>query len=348
MQPQSPASMPRKALFSGGPELARLCLGTMMFADQTDESEAARMLDAYFDAGGDFIDTADVYADGESERMLGRLLGERRNGCFLATKLGNPLDSVAGSGGISRRWIARAAEDSLDRLRTDVIDLYYLHTDDNVTPLEETIGALGELLEAGTVRHWGFSNFRAWKIAEMIRIADSLGVARPVAAQPYYHMLNRVVEMDYLPACMHFGIGAVAYSPLARGVLTGKYRGGKVPEGSRAARRESRIMETEFRAETIAAANRAADHATATGRDPVGLAIQWVLANEAVAGVLIGPKDLAQLEGYLGAAATPYAQDDETVLSALCAPGQTPVAGHSDPRYPYRGRAVNLEGPARG
>ena len=348
MEPQSLAPMPRKALFSGGPELARLCLGTMMFADQTDEAEAARMLDAYFDAGGDFIDTADTYADGESERMLGRLLREHRSSCFLATKVGNPLDSVAGSGGISRQWIARAADDSLDRLQTDVIDLYYLHTDDNVTPLEETIGALGELIAAGKVRYWGFSNFRAWKIAEMIRIADGLGVARPVAAQPYYHMLNRVVEMEYLPACMHFGIGAVAYSPLARGVLTGKYRGGEVPEGSRAARQESRIMETEFREETIAAANRAADHATATGRDPIGLAIQWVLANQAVAGVLIGPKDLAQLKSYLGAVTTTYMQEDETVLSALCAPGQTPVAGHADPRYPYRGRVVNLGGPAGG
>jgi aryl-alcohol dehydrogenase-like predicted oxidoreductase len=223
-----------------------------------------------------------------------------------------------------------------------VIDLYYLHLDDNVTPLEESIGALGELIAAGKVRHWGFSNFRAWKIAEMVRVADNLGVARPVAAQPYYHMLNRVVEMEYLSACMHFGIGAVAYSPLARGVLTGKYRGGAVPEGSRAARKDTRMMETEFREETIAAANRAADHATGTGRDPVGLAIQWVLANEAVASVLMGPRTLAQLETYLDAVTTDYTAEDETLLSALCASGQTPVAGHADPRYPYRGRVTRL------
>jgi aryl-alcohol dehydrogenase-like predicted oxidoreductase len=211
-----------------------------------------------------------------------------------------------------------------------------------VTPLEETIGALGELIAAGKVVHWGFSNFRAWKIAEMIRVADSLGVARPVASQPYYHTLNRVVEMEYLPACLHFGIGAVAYSPLARGVLTGKYRGGVIPEGSRAARKETRIMETEFRDETIAAANRAADHATATGRDAIGLAIQWVLANSAVPSVLIGPKSLAQLEAYLGAATTGYTAEDAAVLSALCASGHTPVPGHSDPRYPSRGRLTEF------
>ena len=342
MGPPAVTAIPRKPLSSQGPDVSRLCLGTMMFADQTDEAEAARILDAWFEAGGDFIDTADTYVDGESERMLGRLLGERRNSCFLATKVGNPLKSNPKSGGISRQWIARAAEDSLDRLRTDVIDLYYLHLDDNETPLEETVGALGELIAAGKVRYWGFSNFRAWKIAELIRIADNLGVPRPIAAQPYYHMLNRVVEMEYLPACMHFGIGAVAYSPLARGVLTGKYRGGVVPEGSRAARRETRMMETEFQDETIAAANRAADHATATGRDPVGLAIQWVLANEAVPSVLIGPKTLAQLETYLRAVATDYSADDEQVLSALCASGHTPVPGHSDPRYPSRGRVTSF------
>lgn len=342
MGPQAETAIPRQPLSAKGPAVSRLCLGTMMFGDQTDEREAARILDAYFAAGGDFIDTADTYVDGESERMLGRLLGERRKSCFLATKVGNRLKSDAKSGGISRRWIARAAENSLDRLQTDVIDLYYLHIDDEATPLEETIGALGELIAAGKVAHWGFSNFRAWKIAEMIRVADSLGVARPVAAQPYYHMLNRVVEMEYLPACMHFGIGAVAYSPLARGVLTGKYRGGVVPEGSRAARKETRIMETEFRDETIAAANRAADHATATGRDPVGLAIQWVLANNAVPSVLIGPKTLAQLEAYMGAVATDYTADDEAMLSALCASGHTPVPGHSDPRYPPRGRATSF------
>jgi aryl-alcohol dehydrogenase-like predicted oxidoreductase len=345
MGPTDVTAIPRKPLFSGGPAVSRLCLGTMMFGDQTDEAEAARILDAYFEGGGgDFIDTADTYVDGESERILGRLLGERRKSCFLATKVGNPLKTNPKSGGISRQWIARAAEDSLDRLQTDVIDLYYLHLDDNVTPLEETIAALGELISAGKVVHWGFSNFRAWKIAEMIRVADSLGVARPVAAQPYYHMLNRVVEMEYLPACLHFGIGAVAYSPLARGVLTGKYRDGVVPEGSRAARNETRIMETEFRDETIAAANRAADHAVATGRDPVGLAIQWVLANDAVPSVLIGPKTLAQLETYVRAVATVYTADDEAVLSALCASGHTPVPGHSDPRYPLRGRVTSFAG----
>jgi aryl-alcohol dehydrogenase-like predicted oxidoreductase len=211
-----------------------------------------------------------------------------------------------------------------------------------VTPLEETIGALGELIAAGKVRHWGFSNFRAWKIAEMIRVADNLGVARPVAAQPYYHMLNRVVEMEYLPACMHFGIGAVAYSPLARGVLTGKYRGGRRArglargaqgdphDGDRVPRRDDRRGQPRRRP------RRRDGPRSRRARHPVGA------RQRGGPSVLIGPKDLAQFETYLGAVATDYTAEDEDVLSALCASGHTPVAGHSDPRYPYRGRVTSF------
>ena len=273
------------------------------------------------------------------ERILGRLLEDRRGDVLIATKLGNAVRGVSGSGGISAAWIAKAAEDLLARLRTDVIDLYYLHRDDDVTPLEECVGAMGALIAAGKIRHWGFSNFRPWKIAEMVRVADGLGVPRPVVAQPYYHMLNRVAETDLLPACAHFGIGVVPYSPLARGVLTGKYRDG-APEGSRAERNDTRMMETEFRPETIAAANLAVDHARATGRDPAALALQWVLANRAVSSVLIGPKNVAQLQGYLDPMQVDYTGADERALSAICASGHTPAPGYSDPRYPLRGRMI--------
>jgi aryl-alcohol dehydrogenase-like predicted oxidoreductase len=329
--------LPRTRLFNGGPEVSRLCLGTMMFGDQADEAESARVLDGFLAAGGNFIDTADTYAGGESERILGRVLRERRGDVLVATKVGNPIKGVDGSGGISASWIAKAAEDSLGRLRTDVIDLYYLHRDDDVTPFEEYVAAMGELVAAGKIRHWGFSNFRPWKIAEMVRVADALGVPRPVVSQPYYHMLNRVAETDLLPACAHFGIGVVPYSPLARGVLTGKYRNGP-PEGSRAARGDVRMMETEFRPETVAAASLAEDHARATGRDPAALALRWVLANRAVSSVLIGPKNVAQLQGYLDAMAVDYTEADERALSSICASGHTPAPGYSDPRYPLRGR----------
>ncbi|MEX6505570.1 aldo/keto reductase [Jiella sp. M17.18] len=333
--------IPRQPLFSGGPAVSRLCLGTMMFGDQTDEPESGRILERFFAADGNFIDTADAYAGQESEKILGRLLKDAPADVFVATKVGNPVKGVEGSGGLSSDWIRRAAQMSRERLQRETIDLYYLHLDDERTPLEEVIGTLGGLISEGVIRHWAFSNFRAWKIAEMIRIADSLGVPRPVAAQPYYHILNRQAEADYLPACRHFGIGVVPYSPLGRGILTGKYRDG-TPEGSRAARGDARMMEVEFVPQTLALANRAADYAEGGGREPAALAIRWVLANAGIPSVLIGPKSVKQLEGYLGAFETTYSVVDEAFLSGLCAPGQLPVAGHSDPRYPYRGRLPQL------
>ncbi|SEA79882.1 aldo/keto reductase [Rubrimonas cliftonensis] len=332
------SGLARRALFRGGPEVSRLCLGTMMFGDQADETATAAMLDRYLGAGGDFIDTADVYANGESERLLGRMLGPRRDGVILATKAGNAMRDVPGSGGLGARWIAEAADASLRRLGTDVIDLYYLHRDDETTPLEETVGALAKLIAAGKVRWWGFSNHRAWKIAEMVRVADALGAPRPVVAQPYHHALNRLVEIDYIPACAHFGVGVVPYSPLARGVLTGKYRTASPPEGSRAARADKRMMETEFRPETLAAAGRLADHAEATGRAPAALALQWVLANAAVSSVLIGPRNAAQLDGYLAAMEAPYGPEDEALVESLNPSGHAPAPGYADPQYPYRGR----------
>ncbi len=333
--------IPRAALWAGGPEVARLCLGAMMFADQTEAGEAAEILDRYLAAGGNFIDTADSYSGGGSERMLGALLEARRDRVVLATKLGNPVAGTAGSGGLSARWIAEAVPASLARLRTGWIDLLYLHVDDETTPLEETIAALGDHLAAGRIRAWGFSNFRAWKIAEMVRVADRLGVDRPRVCQPYYHMLNRLVEIDTLPACAHFGIGVVPYSVLARGVLTGKYRAG-TPQGSRAGRGDKRILETEFQDATLAAAARAADHAESRGGTPAGFALNWVLANPLVTAALIGPRTASHLDGYLSAAAEPFGAADEAAADALNAAGCAPAPLYADPRYPYRGRPVAL------
>ncbi|HEY7647122.1 MAG TPA: aldo/keto reductase [Hyphomicrobiales bacterium] len=322
-----------------GPEVSRLCLGTMMFGDQTDEGEAAEIIARYAEAGGNFIDTADQYAGGASERMVGRAIGGDRGRWVIASKGGNPVTGVSGSGGLSALWLRQAIDQSLDRIGVDKIDLYYLHLDDEETRLEETIGALGEMIAAGKIGGWGFSNFRAWKIAEMIRIADALGVARPIAAQPYYHALYRLIEIDYLPACAHFGIGVVPYSPLARGVLTGKYNDG-TPEGSRAARGDKRMMETEFRPEAIDAARRIAEYVKPSGRPMAGFALAWVLANRLISGVVIGPKTLAQLEDYIALASTPYGEADEAFMNDLVPSGSAAGYAYADPRYPYRGRVL--------
>ena len=321
-----------------GPDMqvSRLCLGTMMFGDQTDEAEAAAILGVFKAAGGNFVDTADAYSDGASERMLGRLIAGDRDDWVLATKLGNKIKGQGG--GLSPAWIDRALDDSLTRLGTDRIDLYYLHLDDEVTPLQDAIAAMGAAAADGRIKAWGFSNFRAWKIAEMIRIADDLGVPRPVAAQPYYHALYREAEKELLPACDHFDIAVVPYSPLARGVLTGKYSDG-IPEGSRGARGDVRISQTEMRPELIAAAAKIDAHAKATGRRTADLALQWVLANRNVTSVLIGPKSLLQLQAYLGSMGAVFTPEDEAAFEAVVPTGAV-VGTFSDPRYPYRGRRL--------
>jgi len=325
----------RRAL-GAGPAVSRLCLGTMMFGDATDAGEAREIVAAFAEAGGNFIDTADVYADGASERIVGDAIRDDRADWVLATKVGNPMRSVPGSGGLTPGYVAQALDASLDRLGVDRIDLYYLHLDDEATPLEATIAAMGQAVADGRIAAWGFSNFRGWKIAEIMRLADRLGAPRPIAAQPYYHALYRQAEIDYIPACVHFGLGVVPYSPLARGVLTGKYAGG-APEGSRAARGDARIAETALRPELLAAARAVEAHVAPSGRRVADVALQWVLANRAVTSVLIGPRTLAQTQAYLAAMACPYDAADEAAVDAIAPPGAV-IGTWSDPKYPYRGR----------
>lgn len=335
--------MQTRTLGHSGTKVSRLCLGTMMFGDQTDESEAASILNVARDAGVDFIDTADMYAGGRSEEVIGRLIARDRDAFVLATKVGNPSTSVPRSGGIGRAWMMRAIDDSLRRLCTDRVDLWYLHRDDRMTPVEETIGAIGDVIRAGKVVHWGFSNFEGWQIADLVHTADRLGVPRPVACQPLYNALNRQAERDVLPACDRFGIGVMPYSPLARGMLTGKY--GSIdspPEGSRAARADRRMMETEYRAESIEIAAAFGRHAERRGRTTIDFAMGWLLASEIVTSVIAGPRTLDQWKAYVAAADAPFDAEDEAVVEAHVPPGHASTPGYNDPRYPLRGRRTSL------
>lgn len=331
--------MQTRFLGASGTRVSRLCLGTMMFGDQTDAAEAARILDAARDAGVDFLDTADMYAAGRSEEMVGRLIARDRDAFVLATKVGNAAPTIPRSGGIGRAWMMRAIDDSLRRLGTDRVDLWYLHRDDRVTPVEETIAAIGDVIRAGKVIHWGFSNFEGWQIADLVHTADRLGVPRPVACQPLYNALNRQAERDILPACDRFGIGVMPYSPLARGMLSGKYAAiDAPPPGSRAARADTRMLETEFRAESVPVAAAYARHAESRGRSVVDFALGWLLASDLVTSVIAGPRTLAQWQAYLSAAAAPFDAEDEAVVEAHVAPGHASTPGYNDPRYPLRGR----------
>jgi aryl-alcohol dehydrogenase-like predicted oxidoreductase len=334
--------MEYRRLGNSGLEVSPICLGTMMFGDRTDATTSQKIVDAAFDAGINFIDTADVYTKGASEKIVGQAIKLNRARWILATKVGNVMTEKPHDGGLSRRWILRACDDSLVRLVADYIDIYYLHKDDPDTPIAETVGAIGDLLRSGKIRYFGISNYRGWRIAEMVSECEAQGVALPVVCQPYYNLLNRMPEVEVLPACDHYGIGVAPYSPLARGVLTGKYApGGKPPEGSRGARGDRRMMETEFREESFVIAQKLAAHAKKTGRTPTQFAMAWTLANTIVTSVIGGPRTIEQWNDYVGAIDTPWTEEDEALVDSLVRPGHPSTPGYNDPQYPFFGRMLD-------
>jgi aryl-alcohol dehydrogenase-like predicted oxidoreductase len=320
-------------------QVSPLCLGTMMFADQTPLDEARRIVAHAHDHGVNFIDTADAYSAGRSESMIGELLAAQRDDWVIATKLGNKMGEGPNRSGYSRAWVLRECDASLRRLGVEHIDLYYLHRDFNGMDLEEPLRAIGALLAAGKIRYWGVSNFRGWRIAEMVYLARQLGMPGPVACQPYYNLLNRQPEVEVLECCRHHGIGVVPYSPIARGVLSGKYAPGAVPaQGTRAGRGDERILQTEFRAESLAIAERLKAHCQRKGVGLSHFASAWVLANQAVSAVIAGPRTFEQWCDYFGALDVTIDAQDEALVGALVAPGHPSTPGYTDPAYPLNGR----------
>jgi aryl-alcohol dehydrogenase-like predicted oxidoreductase len=233
----------------------------------------------------------------------------------------------------------RAIDMSLGRLATDYVDIYYFHIDDEDTPLDESVAAMGDVIAQGKVRYWGVSNFRGWRIAEAVRLAGEMGVPAPVICQPYYNAMNRMPETEVIPACMHYGLGVVPYSPLARGVLTGKYRPGDAPPSdSRAGRKDTRMMQTEFRPESLVMAQTIKAHAEKRGMTAGQFALNWALNNGAVTSVLAGPRTLEQWTEYLGALAHRFSAEDEALVDGLVHSGHPSTPGYNDPRYPLSGR----------
>jgi aryl-alcohol dehydrogenase-like predicted oxidoreductase len=334
-------TMPFRRLGDSGLEVSTICLGTMMFGDRADAATSQKIIASAFDEGVNFIDTADVYAKGTSEMIVGPAIAANRKRWILATKVGNVMTQAPHDGGLSRRWIAQACHDSLKRLATDYIDIYYLHKDDTETPLEETVDAIGDLIRAGKVRYFGVSNYRGWRIAEVVHLCSELGVPRPVVCQPYYNAFNRMPEVEILPACDYYGLGVVPYSPLARGILTGKYApGAEPPADSRVARKDRRIMETEFRAESIAMAQTVKTHAARKGLTATQFALAWVLNNRIVSSVIAGPRTFEQWTDYLSAVGKTLDAEDEALIDSLVRPGHPSTPGYNDPQYPFYGRLV--------
>ncbi|HYG91131.1 MAG TPA: aldo/keto reductase [Azospirillum sp.] len=331
--------MQYRKLGRSGVKVSPLCLGTMMFGGPTDEATAVRIIGHAAESGINFIDTADVYNDGRSEEIVGRAVRAERERWVVATKVGNAMGKGPNRRGLSRRWLNLACDASLARLGTDWIDLYYLHREDPDTALEETVAALGDLIRAGKIRAFGVSNFRSWRIAEICRLCDGLGIDRPVACQPYYNAMNRMPEVEVLPACGHYGLGVVPYSPLARGVLTGKYPpGDEPPAETRAGRKDKRMMDTEWRRESLEIAQVIKHHAEARGITPGQFAVAWLLNNRLVTAPIAGPRTEAQWRDYLGALDYRFTAEDETLVDSLVTTGHPSTPGYNDPAYVIEGR----------
>jgi aryl-alcohol dehydrogenase-like predicted oxidoreductase len=322
-------------------KVSPLCLGAMMFGGETDEPTSKRIIEKAYDQGVNFIDTADVYHAGRSEEIVGRAIAGRRDDWVVATKFGYPAGQRPNEQGQSRKWIFKSVEASLKRLGTDYIDILYFHRALTDAPLEEAVRAIGDLIRQGKIRYFGVSNFRGWRIAEIVRLADQLGVDRPVASEPLYNIVDRTAEVEQLPAAAHYGLGVVPYSPLARGVLSGKYGVDTPPPAdSRAGRGDKRIQQTEWRPESLRIARTIADHAAARGTTSIAFALAWVLRNRLVSSAIAGPRTEAQWDSYVEALQVQLGPEDEKRVDSLVAPGHASTPGYTDPGYPVEGRRI--------
>ncbi|MCZ6677909.1 MAG: aldo/keto reductase [Candidatus Poribacteria bacterium] len=331
--------MEYRSLGSSGVQVSQMCLGAMMFGEPTNEADSIEIIERALDAGINFIDTANVYNQGESERVVGKAICAVRDDVVIATKVRGSMGEGVNQSGTNRYHIMTQVEASLKRLGTDRIDLYYLHSPDPTTPIEESLRALDDCVRQGKVRYIGCSNFHAWRICEALWVSDRMNLDRFACVQPLYNIVNRDIEVELLPFCRQHGVGVVSYSPLARGVLSGKYLPGQPPPpGSRAARRDRRMLQTELRDESYEVAQALKPLADAHGKTLTQFALAWVLANPIITSVIIGPRTMEQLEDNLGGLDCTLSAEDEAAIDQLVPLGEHTGKGYNDPQYPILGR----------
>jgi len=320
--------MEQRRLGSTGVWVSELCLGTMMFGEwgTRDHQESIRIIHRALDAGITFVDTADVYSAGESEVIVGKALAGRRDDVVLATKAFMPMSDDPNHRGSSRRWIIREVEDSLRRLDTDWIDLYQIHRWDPETDLDETLGALSDLVHQGKIRYFGHSTFPASAIVEAQWTAQRRHRERFVTEQPTYSILTRGIENDVLPTCRRHGMGVLSYSPLAGGWLSGRYHKDATEGPTSMARRRlvNRFdLELPENQRKLDAADRLGRLADEAGISLVELAIAFVLRHPAVTSAIIGPRTMEHLESQLTAAEVHLPDDVLDRIDEIVAPGVT-------------------------
>ncbi|WP_420369912.1 aldo/keto reductase [Curtobacterium sp. L1-20] len=310
-----------------GRRLAPAVLGTMTFGDSVDESTAAAMVDLFLESGGTGIDTANGYAGGRSEEILGAVLAGRRDDVVLATKVGIPHPDADGAPPLSATAIERCVHASLRRLRTDHVDVLYLHQPDRSTPDEETLTAVRQLVDAGAVRTWGVSNFAAWQIAELRHTAARLGLDAPVLGQQVYSVIATRIDDEYAEYAGKTGLGTVVYNPLGGGLLTGKHRADEQPaEGRFGSSPLAAMYRTRYwNDEVFAAVEQVRSIADGAGVPMAELALRWTIGRPVVDAVLIGGSRIANIEANLTALAAGALPDDvqravDDVAAALRGP----------------------------
>ncbi len=299
-----------------GVQVSKLCFGTMSFGDTADEATSGEMFARCRDAGINFFDCADVYSSGVAEEILGRLIAGSREELVLTTKVGSRFSDEINDGGMSRRHIMRHVEGSLRRLNTDRVEVYFIHKFDPLTPIEEAVRALDDLVTQGKILYPAVSNWAAWQVTKALGSAACENLARFECMQPMYNLVKRQAEVELLPLAQSEGIGVIPYSPLGGGLLTGKYSTTQKPDMGRIV--ENSMYNKRYGPQRYyEIAEAFTQHAQEQGQHPVTLAVAWVMGHPAVTAPIIGARNVAQLEPALAAADLDMSPDWRDAITAL-------------------------------
>ena len=322
--------MDYRRLGASGIRVSPICLGTFNFGAATDDATAARLIHAALDAGINMVDTADSYHGGRSEEAVGRALAGRRDRVVVATKVHYPTGPGVNDGGNSRHHILRACDASLRRLQTDYIDLYQVHRPDPAVAIEETLGALTDLVRAGKVRAIGCSTHPAWMVMEALAVSERHGLSRYVSEQPPYNLLDRRIENELIPLAARYQVAILPWAPLAQGVLAGRYASSAAPDAdSRAGRMPGSIYARRVTPRGIAAGERFASLAREFGKTPGQLALLWCKDQPSVTSPVVGPRTMAQLADVLPVLQMRLSEDERRACDGINAPGSACVDFHN-------------------
>ncbi len=319
--------MDMKYLGNSGIQVSELCFGTMTFGDAADEIESAKLYTACRDAGINFFDCANIYVKGRSEEILGNLMAGHRDEVVLTTKFFFPMSDDPNARGGSRRNITLSLEDSLRRLKTDYIDLYFMHRFDPNVPLEETLRALDDMVKQGKILHIGASNYAAWQVAKALGISAAKGWARFECIQPMYNLIKKNIETELLPMAQSENVAVIPYNPLAGGMLTGKY-GRKKDETITGRLNDSAMYNKRYgNLDMLEIAEQFVDLAQKWGHDPVALAVAWVSAHPAVTSPILGARNVEQLQGSLASLKVDMTPELYEAVASLTPPAAS-ATGH--------------------